>query len=163
MTAIERSAQLLYSHHGCQRSQDHRVARYLPWCFCWTLSVPSSLLRLCLPSPQPISPVNSKSRKGGPLCWAAHRAPSSSHKATLMQTSAAFKLRSRLCAYFRVFLLRSVIPTEAVPRPENGTATILVEAGEYHETVNITRRGPLTLLVCAFVCRENASWLTGGM
>ncbi|KAI0718206.1 pectin lyase-like protein [Cerioporus squamosus] len=30
--------------------------------------------------------------------------------------------------------------------PEHGTATILVGAGEYHETINVTRSGPLTLL-----------------
>jgi len=29
-----------------------------------------------------------------------------------------------------------------------GDATVLIGAGEYHETVNITRSGPLTLLVC---------------
>ncbi|TFK93312.1 carbohydrate esterase family 8 protein [Polyporus arcularius HHB13444] len=30
--------------------------------------------------------------------------------------------------------------------PEHGAATILIGAGEYHETVNVTRSGPLTLL-----------------
>ncbi|KAF8524973.1 pectin lyase-like protein [Gautieria morchelliformis] len=30
--------------------------------------------------------------------------------------------------------------------PETGSATILVGAGDYHETVNVTRTGPLTLL-----------------
>ncbi|TFY77245.1 hypothetical protein EWM64_g6765, partial [Hericium alpestre] len=29
---------------------------------------------------------------------------------------------------------------------DDGSATILIGAGEYHETVNVTRRGPLTLL-----------------
>jgi hypothetical protein len=32
-------------------------------------------------------------------------------------------------------------------RPETGAATILVGTGNYHETVNITRTGSLTLLV----------------
>ena len=31
--------------------------------------------------------------------------------------------------------------------PEQGQAFILIGEGEYHETVNITRSGPLTLLV----------------
>ncbi|KAF8158502.1 pectin lyase-like protein [Crassisporium funariophilum] len=30
--------------------------------------------------------------------------------------------------------------------PDAGSATILISAGEYHETVNVTRKGPLTLL-----------------
>ncbi|EJF60997.1 pectin lyase-like protein [Dichomitus squalens LYAD-421 SS1] len=30
--------------------------------------------------------------------------------------------------------------------PETGSATILIGAGEYHETVNVTRTGPVTLL-----------------
>ncbi|KAF5315294.1 hypothetical protein D9619_007383 [Psilocybe cf. subviscida] len=30
--------------------------------------------------------------------------------------------------------------------PEDGPATILIAAGEYHETVNVTRKGPLTFL-----------------
>ncbi|KAI0762007.1 pectin lyase-like protein [Trametes elegans] len=30
--------------------------------------------------------------------------------------------------------------------PEHGKATILIGAGEYHETINVTRQGPLTLL-----------------
>ena len=32
-------------------------------------------------------------------------------------------------------------------RPEDGAATILIGAGDYHETVNVTRPGPVTLLV----------------
>lgn len=30
--------------------------------------------------------------------------------------------------------------------PNTGSATILIGAGEYHETINVTRTGPLTLL-----------------
>jgi len=33
------------------------------------------------------------------------------------------------------------------PRPETGSAIILIGAGEYHEMVNVTRSAPLTLLV----------------
>ena len=32
-------------------------------------------------------------------------------------------------------------------RPEEGDAVILIGAGEYHETVQVTRKGALTLLV----------------
>lgn len=32
-------------------------------------------------------------------------------------------------------------------RPELGSATILIAEGEYQETVNVTRKGPLTMLV----------------
>lgn len=31
--------------------------------------------------------------------------------------------------------------------PPTGRATILIGAGEYHESVNVTRTSPLTLLV----------------
>lgn len=31
--------------------------------------------------------------------------------------------------------------------PEFGSATILIAEGEYNETVNVTRKGPLTMLV----------------
>lgn len=33
-------------------------------------------------------------------------------------------------------------------RREGVPATILIGAGEYHETLNVTRKAPLTLLVC---------------
>ncbi|EJC97869.1 uncharacterized protein FOMMEDRAFT_137258 [Fomitiporia mediterranea MF3/22] len=38
------------------------------------------------------------------------------------------------------------VQTAILSLPEEGQATILIGAGEYHETVNITRSGPLTLL-----------------
>lgn len=34
-----------------------------------------------------------------------------------------------------------------IPREEGKAATILIGEGEYHETVNVTRKAPLTLLV----------------
>ena len=34
-----------------------------------------------------------------------------------------------------------------MPRPEHGDALILIGEGEYQEVVNITRSGPVTLLV----------------
>ena len=43
--------------------------------------------------------------------------------------------------------LRSRLLILQRPRPQHGAATILIGAGEYHETVNVTRSDPVTLLV----------------
>jgi hypothetical protein len=47
-------------------------------------------------------------------------------------------------------------------RPLDGPAVILIGEGEYHETINITRKGPVTLLVCAtklFIgCASDEHW-----
>ena len=37
-------------------------------------------------------------------------------------------------------------------RPDEGQAYILIGEGEYHELVNVTRPGPLTLLVGPDIC-----------
>ncbi|KAI0642991.1 pectin lyase-like protein [Trametes meyenii] len=40
----------------------------------------------------------------------------------------------------------SSIQDAVLSLPEHGPATILINAGEYHETINISRKGPVTLL-----------------
>ncbi len=48
-------------------------------------------------------------------------------------------------------------PTDCELRPNLGRATILIAEGQYQETLNITRKGPLTLLVCLCHLAECAS------
>lgn len=56
-----------------------------------------------------------------------------------------FKTLYRLCKH-SVLLWFKAAEISPFSRSSDGPAVILVAAGEYHETLNVTRRGPLTLL-----------------
>ena len=58
-----------------------------------------------------------------------------------------FRKPSIHCKWFPRFVKWGIIDLEYVDRPPTGDATILVGEGEYHETINVTRMDPITLLV----------------
>jgi hypothetical protein len=71
---------------------------------------------------------------------------------------ASLPLLSRLIVYNFLVSLdeeQTLTGCSIANRPETGNAFILIGAGDYHETVNVTRTGPLTLLVSSTVLYPN--------
>ncbi len=91
--------------------------------------------------------VSFRNRRTHRLCSAVLMTHCMCPKPTLPRSSLACRKPFCRCE----FSLQCSTPVHrsltSIYRPDRGDAVILVGEGEYHETINVTRKGPLTLLV----------------
>jgi len=114
-----------------------------PHCFPYCLAVLPCLLTSCH--------VKSRSRQGPHLFSGVLQERLLFHITQVMSmlTSILSKKLCCLCGFYSIanVVLWIALKTIYLLSDEIEPATILIAEGEYHESINVTRKGPLTLLV----------------